>query len=100
MFQTGAQPRILFGRGQLLTSSDFKLQLFCTKIILLSLAIFWSATTGYDVKYLLSVGIDKLKKTRKRLLSQWLFYQAVVNFQWTLRVEESEAPFKQIRGCQ
>jgi len=54
-----AQPGILFGRGKSLTSSDFKLQLFCTKIILMSLVNFWSITTGYDVKYLLPVGIDK-----------------------------------------
>jgi len=30
-----AQAEILFGRGQSLTLSDFKLQLFCTKIILM-----------------------------------------------------------------
>jgi len=37
--RAGAQPGILFGRGQSLTSSDFKLQLFCTKIIFMSLEI-------------------------------------------------------------
>jgi len=29
------------------------------KIFLMSLVNFWSITTGYDVKYLLPVGIDK-----------------------------------------
>jgi len=56
---TGAQPVILFGRVQSLTSSDFTLQFFCTKIILMSLVDFWSITTGCDVKYLLTVGIGK-----------------------------------------
>ena len=57
--ESGAQPGILFGRGQSLTSSDLKLQLFCMKVILMSLGNFWSITTGYDVKCLLPVAIDK-----------------------------------------
>jgi len=44
--ETGAQPGILFGKSQSLTSSDFKLWLFCTKIILMSLVNFCSITTG------------------------------------------------------
>jgi len=57
--ESGAQQRVLFGRGHSLTSSDYKLWLFCTKIIFMSLVNFWSVTTGFDVKYLLPVGIDK-----------------------------------------
>jgi len=37
----------------------FQTLAICTKIILMSLVNFWSITTGYDVKYLLQVGIDK-----------------------------------------
>jgi len=33
----------------------------------MSLVNFWSITTGYDVKYLLPVGIDNFNKVKKTL---------------------------------
>jgi len=38
----------------------FQTLAICTKVILMSLVNSWSITTGYDVSYLLPVGIDNL----------------------------------------
>ena len=92
---TRAQPGILFGRGQSLTSSDYNISLFCKKMILMSPVNFWSVTAGYDVK-ISSTSRHRsiLTKTRKRLLSLWSLSSSCSphSFQWTLREAESEAP--------
>jgi len=43
------------------------------------LANFWSVTTGYDVKYLLPVGIDKFEQRQENDCCRSDHYQAVVN---------------------
>jgi len=47
--------------GQSLMSSGFNFYLLCVKMISMSQLHFWSIRTGYDVKYLLLVGIEQMK---------------------------------------
>jgi len=69
-------------------SSDFKLELFGTKIILMSSVNFWSITTGYDVKYLLPVGIDKFNKDKKTFAFAVIVIKQLLTKQFSIYIKE------------